>query len=59
MKWRNHGRIYRLKGVPYEICAGCGLVGLRNEISQWCMARGCDHTDSAAYPTALRRLGPQ
>ena len=52
----HHGRWYKLGKIPYEICAGCGLVALRNEISRWALRHGCDYKDDPGWPEALERL---
>lgn len=46
----------RLKGVPWLVCRHCGLVYLRNALTQWCIDRGCDYSDDPGYRTAIRNL---
>ena len=45
-----------LKGIGKQYCKGCGLVALRNDISAWCIDKGCNYSDSPHYPAALKRL---
>ena len=57
-------RTYTLKGhtfiplrsVGRNYCRGCGLVLLHNKITDWCVAKGCNHKDSPHYKAALKRL---
>lgn len=45
-----------LARVGKNYCTGCGLVRLRNKISDWCVDKGCNYSDHTAYPAALKRL---
>jgi len=38
-----------LKGQPWRYCKGCGLVFLKNEITELCKRLGCDFEDHPEY----------
>lgn len=46
-----------LKRLSYLYCIGCGLVRLRNRLTDWCVAKGCDHTEHPGYKAAVQLLG--
>lgn len=54
-KMKGHSWI-PLKGVGKNYCSGCGLVALNNKITQWCIKKGCNFSDSPYYKPALKRL---
>lgn len=37
-------------------CLGCGLVMLRNALTDWCVKRGCDYMDHPGYRRAVAEL---
>lgn len=45
-----------LKGVGKMYCKGCGLVGLRNAPTQWCVDKGCNYQDHKQYSQTMKRL---
>lgn len=47
----------KLKNLPWAWCPGCGLVYLRNALTQWCVQNGCDYEEHPGYKAAVRRLG--
>jgi hypothetical protein len=38
-----------LKGIPWRLCAHCGLLFLNNEISRLCVKLGCEFDEKPAY----------
>ncbi len=42
------------RGLPWPICAHCGLVYLKNIASAWAMKHGCDYKENPAWPNVLR-----
>lgn len=46
--------IARFIGRP--VCSLCGLVRLKNTLTEWCIAKGCDYEDAPGYREALRTL---
>jgi hypothetical protein len=38
------------------ICQRCGLMRLRNPITQWCVKHGCYHEDHPLYKRKLKEL---
>jgi hypothetical protein len=47
----------RLKNYPWHICRNCGLVKLRNKLTQWCVKMGCNNEDHLQYSNELRKVG--
>lgn len=45
------------KALPWPVCRCCGLVQLRNPLTAWCVARGCDYAEAPGYAAAVRELG--
>lgn len=54
-KMRGHS-FTPLKGVGKSWCKNCGLVALRNPISDWCVDKGCEYKSHTQYQAALKRL---
>lgn len=52
----NHAYIQR-KRLPKPVCKHCGLLLLRNALTSWCDAHGCNYADHPDYRAAVRRLG--
>ncbi len=44
------------RSVGREVCQGCGLLRLRNDLTEWAVKRGCDYREAAGYADALRML---
>jgi len=58
MNWQHvPHRWTAIKHFPRELCAGCGLVRLRNTLTRWCESHGCDHDEHPGYRAAVRDLG--
>jgi hypothetical protein len=45
-----------IKGIPWPVCTGCGLVRLKNAITEWAVKHGCDHAEHPGYPSAVKSL---
>lgn len=45
------------RGVPWPVCAGCGLVYLHNDVTAWCVRMGCNATDHPGWRTLRSTLG--
>ncbi len=45
-----------LKHVGKSYCTRCGLVALNNEFTDWCVERGCFHTDHPQYESARAKF---
>jgi len=50
-------RWHKYKTIAYPVCLGCGLVRLRNPLTDWCVSKGCDYDDLPEYPKMLKILG--
>lgn len=44
------------KQLPWMICDICGLVRLRNPITDWCDRHGCNNDDHPGYKRAIATL---
>lgn len=45
-----------LRGIPWQVCRGCGLVLLRNELTDFCVRHGCEHESHPFYKRELTKL---
>lgn len=45
-----------LKGTPWLYCKYCGLLYLRNDITQWCIRMGCSYRYHPTYKRTIKRL---
>lgn len=45
-----------LKGTGKQFCTSCGLVALNNQITQWCINKGCNYSDHPQFKSTLKRL---
>lgn len=51
------GHSYKpLKGVGKNMCKNCGLVILNNDITRWCVDKGCNYSDHSSYKSVLSKL---
>ena len=41
------------------VCINCGLLRLRNLLTDWCVARGCDFAEHPGFAEACRTLPGQ
>lgn len=50
-----------IKGVGKMVCKSCGLVALRNPLTDWCVDKGCNYDVHSSYKhkvkTLTRRIG--
>jgi hypothetical protein len=44
------------KGIPWSVCVKCGLVYLRNELTAWCVKKGCNASDHPQYKRMCQQL---
>ena len=44
------------KTIPWLYCPKCGLLYLRNSITQWCIKMGCDHEYHPQYKKMLKKF---
>jgi ribosomal protein L32 len=45
-----------LKGAGKQVCKSCGLMLLRNQITDWCVSHGCFHDVHPQYKNKLKKL---
>jgi len=50
-------RWFKLAGIGKQYCVGCGLVGLNNPLTKWCIRMGCDHGYHKDYVKKVATLG--
>lgn len=36
-----------------QVCALCGLIGLRNKATDWCIEKGCNYKLHPSYSSAM------
>lgn len=37
------------KKIAWPICVKCGLIALKNPLTEWAMKQGCNHKDHPSY----------
>jgi hypothetical protein len=42
--------------IGRAVCGNCGLVRLKNLLTEWCVARGCDFREHPGFAEACRTL---
>jgi hypothetical protein len=42
--------------VGRAVCTNCGLMRLRNLLTDWCVEKGCEYSEHPGYEGALRTL---
>lgn len=50
-------RWHKYKCIAHLVCLGCGLVRLRNPLTDWCVRHGCDYDDHPNYMRIVQQLG--
>lgn len=45
-----------MNGTGKQKCSRCGLVRLRNPLTDWCIAKGCYHEDHPQYKAKTKQL---
>lgn len=45
-----------MKGIGKQHCSCCGLVALRNPLTDWCIKKGCNASDHPQYNATVKRL---
>lgn len=43
-----------VKRIPYLRCKSCGLLTLRNDLTEWCTKMGCNASDHPEYASRVR-----
>lgn len=47
------------KKIPKPFCQICGLVNVRNPITEWAIKKGCNNADHPQYKQVLKKLTKQ
>ena len=55
-KMRPHKPV-KLAFLPWSVCQGCGLIYVRNALTAWAVAKGCDFSVHPEYKRAVKQLG--
>ncbi len=48
-----------VKRIAYLRCKHCGLLTLRNTLTEWCIRMGCNASDHADYSNRVRNAKPR
>lgn len=48
-------RFVKHKRLQWPMCVRCGLVGLNNSFTRWCVDKGCNSTKHPSYAMARSR----
>ena len=64
MSWSFTGHTFKsdrpiCKIVSRAVCVNCGLLRLRNRLTDWCVAKGCDYDEHPGFREALRHIPAQ
>lgn len=46
----------KVKYVPWPVCR-CGLIYLKNTLTQWCVSKGCNYELHPDYARKVKELG--
>lgn len=49
-------RFLSLKRIPWPYCRGCGLLRLKNQITDWAVRHGCNYDEHPGWKQAMRSL---
>lgn len=44
------------KGIPWLVCRKCGLIRLRNPLTDWCVKKGCNYNEDLNYKAVVKNL---
>lgn len=44
------------KFLGRAVCVNCGLARMKNLLTEWCVAKGCEYQDHPGFREALRTL---
>jgi hypothetical protein len=44
--------------VPYLYCVNCGLLSLKNDLTEWATSKGCDNKYHPSYRNKLGLTNP-
>lgn len=47
------------KRIAWLYCKHCGLLSLRNELTEWCRRMGCNYSDHPEYGARCRSARPK
>ena len=51
-----HSFTRKLKCIPWMVCSHCGMIRLRNPMSDWCAKNGCNHTEHPSYEAERMKI---
>ena len=56
IKYEYEPHSFNRKVKHWNYCSGCGLVALRNPLTEWCIAKGCNFRYHPQYRSKLKDL---
>lgn len=57
MQHEPHVFVSITKRLTIPMCRKCGLVRLRNALSDWCVKHGCNYDEHPGFAEAMRTGG--
>jgi len=59
--WKHQGHCFKsdrpsARFMARAVCINCGLVRLKNLLTEWAIARGCDYDEHPGWAEARRTL---
>jgi hypothetical protein len=55
-KYKMQPHNFKGRIIGYAYCQACGLIKLRNDFTQWAIAKGCKNSDHPDYAAARARF---
>ena len=43
------------KRYPWLVCQHCGLVALKNHLTEWAIGKGCNYKDAVGHKNAVEK----
>ena len=43
------------KRYPWMVCQNCGLVALKNPLTEWAINKGCNYKEASGYSDAIKK----
>lgn len=51
--WRHEPHSMKGKICSWAYCLHCGLVALNNDLTRWCISKGCNASEHPSYKSML------
>lgn len=46
---------FTIKVLNYQVCVHCGLVTLKNSLTEWAISKGCLYKDHPSYKYKIKQ----